>query len=108
MGEEQLDERDLAGFKYLRKFLPLLSRLRGHACERDKAGNRKLHYDQYCALILLRFFNPAVQSLRALQKASGLPAVQKKLGVGRTSLGSLSEAARVFDPALLEPIIAEL
>ena len=98
----------LAGFKYLKKFLPLLTRLREHACGRDKAGNRKLHYDQYCALVLLRFFNPALASLRALQKASTLPSVQKKLGVSRTSLGSLSEAARVFDPALLEPIIAEL
>jgi len=36
-----------------------------------------------------------------------LDKVQKLCGVSKTSLGSLSEAARVFDPALLEPIIAQ-
>ncbi|HEX9353576.1 MAG TPA: IS4 family transposase [Streptosporangiaceae bacterium] len=107
-GPEPMREPALCGFKYLKKFLPLLARLRDHACGRDKAGNRTLHYDQYCALILLSFFNPALGSLRALQKASTLPGVRKKLGVERASLGSLSEAARVFDPELLEPIIAEL
>ncbi|MEO2031564.1 MAG: hypothetical protein ABGZ35_05720, partial [Planctomycetaceae bacterium] len=33
--------------------------------------------------------------------------VQKLCGVRPTALGSLSEASRVFDPAALEPIVAE-
>jgi hypothetical protein len=33
--------------------------------------------------------------------------VQKLCGVRPTALGSLSEASRVFDPAALEPILAE-
>jgi hypothetical protein len=37
-----------------------------------------------------------------------LKKVQKRLGCARASLGSLSEAACVFNPALLEEIIAEL
>jgi hypothetical protein len=56
----------------------------------------------------LYFFTPALTSLRGLQQATALDKVQKRLGVGRTSLGALSEAARVFDPELLRPIIAEL
>ena len=43
-----------------------------------------------------------------MQQASELKKVQKKLGVPRSSLGSLSEAARVFDSDLLIGIIGEL
>jgi hypothetical protein len=67
-----------------------------------------LHYDQYIALQLLFFFNPVITSLRGLIQASHLRKVQRELGVAPTSLGSLSEAASVFDADLLKPIIAEL
>ena len=69
------------------KLLPLFERLHEFGCERDSAGNRDLHFDEYCCLVLLFFFNPIVDSLRALQQASELKSVQKKLGVPRTSLG---------------------
>jgi len=98
----------IGGLKYLKKLLPLLHELHDVGCARDKAGNRKLHYDQYCLLLLLYFFNPAMRSLRALQQASELKKVQRKLGVGRTSLGSLSEATDVFDPQRLTGIIGHL
>jgi len=39
-------------------------------CERDTAGNRTLHYDQYCMLLLLYFFKPIVTSLRGLLQAN--------------------------------------
>jgi hypothetical protein len=55
------------------------------------------HMDPYVALLLLYMFNPICTSLRSLQQASALQKVQKKLGVPRASLGSLSEAATVFD-----------
>lgn len=98
----------LQGWKYLRRLTPLLRRLHEAGCARDKAGNRQLHYDQYCALILLALFNPLSRSLRALSQATELGKVQRELGIPRTSLGSLSEAARVFDPDLLVPLITEL
>ena len=101
-------ERDVQGVKYLDRVLPLLKRLRDVGCERDKAGNRDLHMDQYCALILLFMFSPVVDSLRSIQRVSELKKVQRLLGCGRASLGSLSEAVRVFDPELLQEIIAEL
>ncbi|NJR20182.1 MAG: hypothetical protein HC777_00890 [Hyphomonadaceae bacterium] len=48
-------------------------------------------------LVLLYLFNPICSSLRAVQQASELPKVQKRLGCARAALGSLSEAATVFD-----------
>ena len=88
--------------------LPLFKRLHFDGCQRDKAGNRELHYDQYCLMVLVFLFNPICSSLRALQQASELKNVQKKLGCQRAALGSLSEAATVFDPERLIEIIQEL
>lgn len=105
---QKVKESEVTGTKYLRKLLPLLERLHDDGCERDKAGNRRLHFDQYCTLILLYLFNPVVVSLRSLQQASELQKVQKLLGCKRASLGSLSEAATVFDPDRLKEIITEL
>jgi hypothetical protein len=58
-------------------------------------------------LLLLYFFSPTVTSLRSLQQTTTLVKVQRRLGVRRTSLGALSEAAHVFDAALLHEVIAE-
>ena len=104
----RIKEEDLHGFKHFKLLVPLLEQLHDNACQRDRAGNRKLHYDQYTALILLYFFNPIVTSLRGLQQASELRKVQRILGCPRAALGSLSEAARVFDADLLRGIIGEL
>lgn len=105
---ETIRSRDIQGLKYLDLLLPLLEDLHQVGCQRDKAGNRKLHYDQYCLLVLLFLFNPVLRSLRALQQATQLKKVQQKLGVSRTSLGSLSEATDIFDPQRLEAIIGHL
>ncbi len=94
--------------KYFGQLRALLARLHDEGCARDKAGNRELHYDEYCLLILLYLFNPVVTSLRSLRQVSELANVQKKLGCSRASLGSLSEATTVFDPERLKPIIEEL
>src|SRR5690606_38741332 len=105
---ERVRESDLTGLKYLDRLMPLLERLRPVGCARDTAGNRELFFNQYCGLVLLYLFNPIVSSLRAVQQASELKKVQRKLGCGRASLGSLSEAARVFDPALLREVVGEM
>ena len=101
-------ERDLQGFKYFSILQPFLDRLHDDATQRDRAGNRILHFDQYASLILLYFFSPVLTSLRGLQQASALDKVQKTLGCSRASFGSLSEASRVFDADLLRAIIPEL
>ena len=98
----------LQGLKYFDQLSTLLQRLHEVGCRRDTAHHRNLHYDQYCMLILLFLFNPAVQSLRSLQQMSELKNVQKKLGCARMSLGSFSESIDVFDPERLRQIIGEL
>jgi hypothetical protein len=105
---DDVREKDVTGLKYFDKLAPLLARLHEVGCQRDKAGNRKLHFDQYCMLVLLCLFNPVVRSLRAIEQASELRKVQRKLGCQRASLGSLSEATDVFQPERLKEIIAEL
>ena len=97
-------EEDIQGFKYLDVFFKTLNRF--HDVKDHQ--NRKLHYDQYLALILLYFFTPVLTSLRGIQQATTLEKIQKRLGIEQTSLGSLSEASRVFDAELLNPLLKEL
>ena len=105
---KKIKDADVTGLKYFNQLAPLLQRLHNDACQHNKAGNRDLHCDQYCMLVLLYLFNPVVSSLRAIHQASELKKVQRKLGCQRASLGSLSEAAQVFDPQLLCGVIEEL
>lgn len=106
--KEKFQEKDLQGFKYFKNISKLLERLHSTACKRDKAHNRILHMDQYMTLMLLCMFSPVAKSLRSMKQASEFKKVQKKLGVPKSSLGSLSEAARVFDSDLMLDIINEL
>jgi hypothetical protein len=105
---KKVREKDVEGIKYFDKLTPLLERLHDVGCQRDSAGNRRLHMDQYCSLVLLFLFNPICSSLRAIQQASELKKVQRKLGCPRASLGSLSESVGVFEPERLKEIIREL
>jgi hypothetical protein len=105
---QEIDERALTGFRCVKPVLKLLAHLHDAATERDRAGNRQWHMDQHMALLLLFMFNPICDSLRALQRASQLEKVQRLLGVPRASLGSLSEANRVFDAEILKGLIGEL
>lgn len=104
----KIRESDIVGLKYFNRLMPLLERLHDVGAARDRAGNRQLHFDHYCAFILLYLFNPIVTSLRGIQQASELKKVQKKLGCPRSSLGSLSEATQVFDPEPVRQIASEL
>jgi hypothetical protein len=103
-----ITEETLQGFKYFRLLGPLFGHLQTSGTERDRAGNRQLFYDQYASLLLLYFFNPVVTSLRGLQQTTLLSKVQERLGVRRTSLSALGEAAYVFDAALLHEVLTTL
>jgi len=105
---EKIKEPQLQGFKYFKAISGLLESLHEAGCQRDRAGNRQLHMDQYMSLLLLYMFNPICTSLRAVQQASELQKVQRILGCSRASLGSLSESARVFDSELMQDIVKEL
>ena len=105
---KKIKDHELEGFKYFKAISTMLESLHDAGCQRDIAGNRILHMDQYASLILLYMFNPICTSLRSLQQVSELKKVQKFFGAARASLGSLSEASTVFDSELLKNIIHEL
>jgi hypothetical protein len=98
----------LRGNRLIKPINHLIEKLHDVGAERDRAGNRKLFFDQYATLLLLYFCNSSLTSLRGLQEATGWEKTRKKLGIQSTSLGSLSEAATIFDAAHLESIIHEL
>src|SRR4030042_1772578 len=104
----KIKERELKGFRFFKTISKILESLHDVGCQGDLAGNRILHMDQYISLLLLHMFNPICTSLRSLQQASELKKVQKKLGVPRASLGSLSEASTVFDSQQMLEIIEQL
>jgi hypothetical protein len=103
-----LKEKDVLCLGHLQRVLPMLDRLHEVGCERDTAGNRELFFDGYVKLVLLYLWNPLIDSMRTLQEATALPNVAKALGVKRFSLGSFSEAPRLFEPQRLRAIIEEL
>jgi hypothetical protein len=98
----------LGHFKQLRKVAGMLSFLHDNGCDRDKAANRELHFDDYVLLMLLWMFNPAIDSMRALQRVASVEEVQKKLNIRSFSLGSFSESCRQFDPSMLKSVVEQL
>ena len=88
---EKIKEKNLQGFKYFKSISAMPEGLHTVGCDRDRANNRILHMDQYMSLILLYMFNPICSSLRAVQQASELKKVQRKLGCPRAALSSLAD-----------------
>jgi hypothetical protein len=94
--------------EFLRRTGELFAHLHDVGCERDKAGNRGLFFDDYCTFILLYACNPVIDSMRMLQQASGLGQVQRMFGVREFSPASFSESPVVFDARMLQPIAMQL
>jgi hypothetical protein len=92
---------DVQGSRLLAQIMTMLAPLHDH-CPEPK---RKLHYDEFCAWLLIYFFTPVLDSMRGLQQASDIESLRQRLKLPRFSLGSFSEAATVFDPQLLAAII---
>jgi hypothetical protein len=108
MSKDVVTEKDILHLGHLKKVYSLLDALHLDGCQRDTAGNRKLHFDDYCKLVLLYIWNPLLQSIQDLRQAASLPRVAKALNIQPFSAGSFSESVRVFDPDKLQPVIAEL
>jgi hypothetical protein len=95
---------DLFGTKYVHTLQQHLARLRAaHA-----HPNRTLFYDDVAIAYLLAFFTPTIRSLRTIEDFSQTPQMQASTSVERMPRSTLSDANKVFDPTLLEPIIEDL
>lgn len=70
--------------------------------------NRRLYYDTFLCAHLLAFFNPTLRSTRTIEDFSQLPQVQKVLGVDCIHRNTFSQGSKLFDAALLLPLIGDL
>jgi len=94
----------LRGAKYLRPLMRHLRKLRSVAAH----GNRVLFGDDLVVAYLIAFFNPACRSLRTIEDLSQTPAAQAHLSIARVCRSTAGDAAAVFDPRLLDPLIEQL
>lgn len=109
MSDSSSPRPSVQGAGLLARVRSLLDPLHFDGTARDRANNRQFFYDQYVGLLLLYFFNPTLTSLTALRQTTDLDSVQRWLGLQRkVSAGSLSEATGVFDPNLLQGLLADL
>jgi hypothetical protein len=94
----------ISGGKYLRMLDKHVRALR----EESPHGNRQLFLDDVFLAHLLALFNPTLRSLRTIEDFSQTRQAQRHLSVRKLCKSTLSDFHRMADPALLEPLIAEL
>ncbi len=92
------------GGKYVRMLQNEVRGLRQSAAH----GNRELFLDDVVIAHLLAFFNPTLRSLRTFDDFSQTRQAQRHLTVRRLCKSTLSDAHRLAEPTLLEPLIARL
>lgn len=71
-------------------------------------GNRDLHADHVLVAHLVAFLSPALQGLRHIEEVFNHRAARQRFGLPRVPKSTLSDAQAVFDPQLLDAIIADL
>lgn len=103
-------DKDLQRWKLIADFraclVPLLEESPLHSSWADP--RRRLACTDYLSLFLFALVNPVVRTLRGLCAATQLQRVQAEVCSRYASLGSLSEAQHLLDPALLEPLLENL
>jgi hypothetical protein len=103
-------EKDLQQWKLVADFraclAPHLENSPLHSSWADP--KRRLHAADYLSLFLFALVNPVVTTLRGVCAATQLERVQAEVSSRYASLGSLSEAQHLLDPALLEPLLESL
>lgn len=97
----------LYGRQQLRQLTRHLDKLR-QTERRDAHGNRKLFLSDLFIAQLLAFHFPTVRSLRMLDALSQTRTAQQLLQVERLPRSTVSDANRLVEPRLLEPLLADL
>ena len=96
-------ERNIAGSRLIRSLDTQLREV-----EVAAHGNRQVQFYHLVVAHLIVFFNPALASLRRIEDVAELPAARRRFGLPRLPKSTLSDAQRVFDPALLGPLVDDL
>jgi len=90
--------------RQLEGFLDDLRRREGQ----DAHGNRRLFLSDLFVAQLLAFHYPTVRSLRTLDALSSTSTAQQVLRVERLPRSTVSDANKVVDPSLLQPLLDDL
>ena len=99
--------RSVLGQQLVRHLQRHLDRIRLQ--ERQNAhGNRQLFLSDIFVALLLAFYHPIVRSLRTIDALSCTQAAQQTLTINRIARSTLSDANRMVDPALLQPLLQDL
>ncbi len=71
-------------------------------------GNRELKFQHVAVAHLIAFFNPTIDSLRQIEDLTEVAANRRRFRLPRLARSTLSDAQRLFDPALLAPLVEQL
>jgi hypothetical protein len=71
-------------------------------------GNRTLFADHLLVAHVVAFLSPALKSLRCIEEVFDHPTARKRFGLPRVPKSTLSDAQAIFDPALVDAIVADL
>jgi hypothetical protein len=71
-------------------------------------GNRVLYYDHVVVAHLVSFFNPTINTLRQIEDVFAHPRARRLFKLPHVRRSTLSDAQRLFDPSLLQPLVDDL
>lgn len=97
-------EDQVVGRRFIRLIEEQLRRLHAQPAHR----NRDVFLDHLTIAHLVAFFNPGVRGLRTIEDIFDDPGIRKRFGIPKLPKSTVSDAQRVFDPALLLPVIQSL
>lgn len=107
----RLTEEQISSWALLERFLTLLDTYGASSCSprREGHGLRELDRRAWFGLFLLGLFNPAIDSMRSLCRATRIQRVTQTLGRSKpVAISSFSDAQQVFSPEILEPVLQHL
>jgi hypothetical protein len=90
------------------RYISLLEEHLGYLHDMPVHGNRRVCMDHLAVAHLVAFLNPGVKGLRSFEDLYEHPQVRKRYSVPRLPKSTVSDAQRVFDPELLQPLIESL
>lgn len=91
-----------------RRLIRLLDDQLTHLHRQPVHGNRTLLADHIVVAHLIAFFNPAVASLRTVEDVFEHEIARRRMHLPRVPRSTLSDAQRVFDLGLLQPLVEDL
>ena len=97
-------EKQLVGHRVLQPLEYWLRHLHGLPAH----GNRRLFADHLLVAHLVAFLSPALKSLRRIEEVFDHAAARRRFGLPRVPRSTLADAQALFDPALLDPMVADL